>query len=414
MTSSLRLALAVLAPVVAAVAQVPIDHALVVVRPPDIADPAFRIVDTRPGGGTTAVRNQRVFVPIQSAAVDPANGGAAFFATDTSSLGGTWEMVLIQERIDSSRWGVWARTGALRVEVGPNGVVSLLPTGAVSLSPRAGGGETVLATSATYVDVDIDGRTVFALDRVGGRVDALDVTGGSSRVVGRYAGATALAVMPSGQLVLGSSSGDLTIVDPTSGAVVSSVPTGRGAIVAVSATSADVPIFATSGAAYSALDVSRPLLTSRDPILDLDVGLEPSAAVLRFGEPCAVAGRLARFGVAGLPAVGNANFRAPVGGGAPNAAAALVVGASRLFSPTWNVQLPFDLGPIGGGEGCALLTDPAVVVGQALDPVGAATVPLAVPNDPGLRGQILFAQWLLVDAGTGALGVSDAATWVLR
>jgi hypothetical protein len=67
--------------------------------------------------------------------------------------------------------------------------------------------------------------------------------------------------------------------------------------------------------------------------------------------------------------------------------------------------------PLGGG--CTAYTaNVATLLGPVVttaDGTGAATVPLAIPNDPALEGVDLDFQWLAVQTGGALLGVFNAS-----
>lgn len=71
------------------------------------------------------------------------------------------------------------------------------------------------------------------------------------------------------------------------------------------------------------------------------------------------------------------------------------------------VPLPVALDPFGAA-GCSLLQSSDVRIPAWTDAFGAASIPLAVPNNPALRGTTLFAQWSAIDRRTQPLGISFA------
>jgi len=123
----------------------------------------------------------------------------------------------------------------------------------------------------------------------------------------------------------------------------------------------------------------------------------------RFGLGCPGSGgffpRIETFG--GTPfSVGAPDFGIALSCAASNAPALLMVG----FSDTnWGaVTLPFDATPLGFA-GCRVLVSGDVLFSAATngagDGLGRATVPMPIPADNALAGVVLFAQWIVVDAG---------------
>jgi hypothetical protein len=83
------------------------------------------------------------------------------------------------------------------------------------------------------------------------------------------------------------------------------------------------------------------------------------------------------------------------------------------------IPLPFDM--TGAGlTGCMLRTSillALTAVTSGTGPAqGQASVPLAIPNDPSLRGARLFGQWLVVDptANPAGLVMSSAGAIVVQ
>ena len=85
----------------------------------------------------------------------------------------------------------------------------------------------------------------------------------------------------------------------------------------------------------------------------------------------------------------------------PSGAAFIVLGfANDLWGP---FTLPYDLGSVGM-TGCDLLIAPAVTAAIAGSP--SATLPLQIPNDPGLIGGYVYAQGFVPDPSANSLGLS--------
>jgi hypothetical protein len=118
-----------------------------------------------------------------------------------------------------------------------------------------------------------------------------------------------------------------------------------------------------------------------DPV---DFGIAPpaTAALVTFGAACPPAAMM--LGAQGSPVLGTA-FAIVLDNGAANALALFAVG----FSDQLGGVLPFLL-----PSGCALHVAPDAVLVHVTDGAGHASQALTVPNQPGLVGLQLFAQWL--------------------
>ena len=104
----------------------------------------------------------------------------------------------------------------------------------------------------------------------------------------------------------------------------------------------------------------------------------------------------------GAPSVGSTDFKLVLRNGPATGAVILFLGASNTKWDT--VALPLDLA-ILGMTGCELLVSPHVSLrGSATGGNSVASLP--IPNDPGLRGANVYAQWFCLDPGSNALGMS--------
>jgi hypothetical protein len=131
--------------------------------------------------------------------------------------------------------------------------------------------------------------------------------------------------------------------------------------------------------------------------------------VTAIGAGCPdVSGTIPRIGMTHVPELG-ADVSINLSRCQPGALAHLVLGTRNT---TWGpITLPFDLTPFGF-VGCDLLTslEHAVAVTTTTGAVPHARVPLRIPNDPGIRGMTLYAQWLILGhAPTGSLGHATRA-----
>jgi hypothetical protein len=123
-----------------------------------------------------------------------------------------------------------------------------------------------------------------------------------------------------------------------------------------------------------------------------------------FGAACPAGSRnQPRVAVGALPRLGaTVDLSVQYMSSLPGAPAFLAFGLSDQL---WNgaTPLPFDLGLLGAPT-CSVLVDLAALVATQLDPSGAASYPLTVPNQPALLGGAVFAQWFLVDPQVNTLG----------
>jgi hypothetical protein len=89
-----------------------------------------------------------------------------------------------------------------------------------------------------------------------------------------------------------------------------------------------------------------------------------------------------------------------LGNALPNAPCLAVFGFSS--APPFPIDLTFL-----GFTGCRAYVDIVVTLGTIADGAGAATVGVAVPNDPGLVGVVLYSQWAALD-GLAAGGLTTS------
>jgi len=122
-----------------------------------------------------------------------------------------------------------------------------------------------------------------------------------------------------------------------------------------------------------------------------DIGAFELAGFAIFGTGCkGTGGKIPTLGSTGTVDIGKV-FQVTVANGKPTTPALMVLGFS---TKQWlSFPLPFDV-----GGGCSLLVSLDTILPAALDANGAAMLPIAVPNDPNLRGQSLNFQWLVVDS----------------
>lgn len=112
------------------------------------------------------------------------------------------------------------------------------------------------------------------------------------------------------------------------------------------------------------------------------------------------------------PLLGNAGFGVRVAGGQPSTLALLWLGTSRH---TWSGApvLPLSLDAFGA-VGCTLWTGPEALSAGAFDPAGTFTLPVPIPNNPGLRRATVFAQGAAFAPGSPGLGLAFSAGLAIR
>lgn len=134
--------------------------------------------------------------------------------------------------------------------------------------------------------------------------------------------------------------------------------------------------------------VTLPVTVVAGPFADTPVDFALTAAagprVVRFGAACALPGSGSSVAI-GLPALGNAAFTLQLQEGLPAALAMCALG----FSDRTAFGLPLPL-PLGA---CSLLVGVDALQVAITDANGVAAVPLPIPANPALAGQIVFTQW---------------------
>jgi hypothetical protein len=210
-----------------------------------------------------------------------------------------------------------------------------------------------------------------------------------------------------GNLMAGLENGDLGIVNPGTGSYQTFMSPNRGAIIAVVVPPASLPVFATAREVYVVPNLTTPIYQSTATISDLEAGIHDQASQLFYGDGCVGTNNKAPASFfTGLPSLGNAQFRLAITDARANAPSVMLIGVTRQS---------IDLGPIGMPT-CKLLTDIKVALGFVTDGLGAGGIPLAVPNDPGLKGGHLMAQAVVTDAGANQRGavVAEGIECIVR
>jgi hypothetical protein len=403
----------VLVPCAVALAQVPTDTVLVLETTATVQEPYYRLVDVF-GRGVTQVRAQSVFVPVGSVATDPVDASRFFYHSGGTVLPGTWHATLgPMAAIGTNTWGSLSRTTATRVEVGATRAYTLEGS-AVQAVPKAGGTTATLVNVAGAVDLAVsEPRIWVAADGAGQAVPIVefDLTTGTSRAIGSFVGVRSIAASPLGnELCLGFDTGDLQRVDATTGAVLTTLPTGLGPITAVGYTRFATLVWTDGTDLWSEVAPAAPVFTSSTTILDFGVARAPTASVIPFGRGCG-SGSSASQASNGVPTLGNSAWSLGLRHGPVNAFALFALGTDRVFASALGVALPFDLAAFGA-PGCPLLVDPLALVFHATSGSGSADQALAIPNAPALAGTELSGQWLVPDGS--AFAVTEGVVAMLR
>ncbi|MGE3175586.1 MAG: hypothetical protein AB7O97_23380 [Planctomycetota bacterium] len=395
-----------------AVAQLPVDAVVVLEATPTLIEPYYELVDTF-GRGRTRLREQNAFFAITAIADDPADPTQLWFQSGASSLPGTWRSQIEPlATIGQTVWGPWSQTPAQRLAVGDQDVFTL-QAGQVERAARAGGAATPLFAAPGAVDLAVRGNLVYAVGFAGGGGTAplleFDLVTSTLRTVAQVSGATCVAVSPFGDVLVGTATGQVLRVDPTTGAVLGQTPTGLGTLIAVEATRLGFAIVADGSAVWS--ELVGPIYASPNPILDIAVTEAETASVVPFGEACSV-GTGFRWSTAGLPTLGNATWSLGIQA-LPSAPALLAIGTSRSSSLLGPLPLP--LQPFGFDPDCRLLTSVDLTVFAQLSPAGIGTAALPVPNSPAFAGVEFAAQWFVAGPFNPAgLVPSEGVAFVTR
>lgn len=387
-------------------AQIPPDHALVLVASVNVNDDAFRLVDLR-HGGATALRRQSVFIQMNSVAVDPTNPRQFFFEANPVAFAGTWRaQVGSLATLGNSSWGQWTRTPADRLEVGTSKVFTMR-AGVVEATPKTGGVPAVFTTVPGASDLAATDTHLYCsvFDALAAQpVVEVDLLTGAQRPLAAVRGALSIAATAgSTRVLVGTDRGELIAIDATTGQIVSTTPTSLGQISALGADRSGAAIYSDGTSIYSEAAPTAPLYTSpNQAILDFAVSRVAVAAITPFGASCVPAGG-SNWLADTTPYLGNLGFRLTATD-VRGAAVAFTLGTSRaVASALGGAPLPFALANYGA-PGCALLADPVVVLpGAAAGTYAEASVP--IPNSPWLRGRRLYAQYLIANGGTNALGL---------
>jgi hypothetical protein len=357
------------------------------------------------GRGFSTVRNQTVFAPRTSAAVDPTDASSVFYETSSTSLGGTWSTTIRGlATFGVNTWGTLGREASTRVEAGATKVFTLR-NGQLWAVPKAGGVNAAIASVPFAVDLTIVDPEAFVLTLPpSGASQILAVHMGTFavRTLGPLPSSRSIAWSPTLELLVGTDTGDVLRVDPATGTVTNSIATGTGSIRNLAATRFGTAVWTDGARVYSELLGGAAIYTSSWPILDLSMPRTLAASLMPYGQSCAAPGTI-EWSFSSQPNLGNANFRVGLRNGTPNTPALLCLGQGFSFSTVFGQVLPIGLGSIGLGW-CLLHCDPILQSGIALDGTGSASALAAIPNDPALAGATFGLQWFGAQAGANALG----------
>jgi ELWxxDGT repeat protein len=126
-------------------------------------------------------------------------------------------------------------------------------------------------------------------------------------------------------------------------------------------------------------------------------GLASMAAAVPIGTPCGLSpAQTPRASGSGTPYLGSASFQARVAHAPANAPALLALAA--------------DGGNPVSFMGCDLHVGAVLVTaGTMTDAVGAAAIPLPIPNVPALRGGVVYCQWFVAQPGGPFANIAAAS-----
>tara|TARA_R110002094_G_scaffold69802_2_gene78679 strand:+ start:1709 stop:3232 length:1524 start_codon:yes stop_codon:yes gene_type:complete len=143
--------------------------------------------------------------------------------------------------------------------------------------------------------------------------------------------------------------------------------------------------------------------------------LTPATLPTTYGGGCTGSnGDVPQIGATGSAIVGTA-MSIDLYGALPNTFALLAFGGSRS-SVGGALSLPLELSTFGlSAPNCLLLAAPTLLVANPVDPRGCATLPIAMPFNPALRGGSYFSQWFVLDgANPAGLVASNALEFTIE
>lgn len=415
--------------VTAAPAQVPFDY-LVTAENGTSTSPGMRFVDpaTAIASDVHGVPGVRVVLArVQTVTTDPSLPTSIPFASGLStSIAPAFQRATVQGNLlaSTSSHQMQTATGVPnRLELSSFGMLATVATGirpGLWLAPPFGGAATLIAPLANAFDVTVGpGGFAYVNSYVAGRptqIDAVDLNLGTGQTLGtNYQSLRALLYVVGRGLLAGTDTGELLVIDPTTGVVLSRTNLASTGIKALTSDGSG-RIYALTDA-DEVFDVSAPgtlVYRGTQTVNDIAGGTVDLASFLVFGAGCGQSGLLPMHQeAAGVPSLGNANFAAVVIDGRPFVPAAFVLGSSRTSYNGVPLPLPLDFLRM---PGCTLYTDVAVTFPLSLDSMGNASFPLPIPNAPRLRRAHFMAQWFAVDLVANPAGViaSDGGEGIIR
>lgn len=309
-----------------------------------------------------------------------------------------------------------------RLEVSTFGILAAIGTGNLPglwLAPAFGGAATLLAPLAGASDVAVNGNDAFVSSYAAGRptqIEQVDLTTGLPRTVGsNYPSLRAILAPAGGGVWAGTDAGDLLIIDPVTGTIVSQTNLFAVPILALAADpSGRVYALTDQSEVFDVASTTAPVYRSTQRVNDIAVGVVDLASFLVFGTGCGQSGTVPMYqAAAGEPSSGNANFAVALVGGRPLVPALFAIGSSRTAYGGVPLPLPLDFLRM---PGCTLYSDLGLTLPLSLDANGAATLPLPIPPGVRLIGRHFTTQWFAIDLVANPAGVvaSDGGEGIIR
>jgi hypothetical protein len=244
----------------------------------------------------------------------------------------------------------------------------------------------------------------------------VDLATSAVRTIGTsYAGLRSIGFLGN-TLIGGNDAGELRSIDITTGNSTLLQATGKGPILSIANAPNTAPFCYCTVSDVYMFPVVTPIYTATgtNKINDIDIGVDPNAALLLFGDACAgKGGALAQFQHAGAPKLGDPAFTFLLAGANASLPGILSIGVSRQM---WlSVPLPIDLTPLGM-TGCKLYGDQILAIPVATDAAGSIKLQVGVPSGPGWSGVHIVGQAIIADPGANPanLVASDAVEGIIR